>query len=121
MTTEARIGRAKAPRCLPLHRLRRWRWDVVRYRAVDGEHPGVLDRRVHLDSDHGYTFTRLGAAWAMAGAVMAAEADAEFDAWIDQANADITAALDEVVDTEGDLRRVKAAAHPARLAEGTNP
>lgn len=43
-------------------RLRRWRWDVVVYRAVEGEHPGVKDRRVHLHAYCGYTVTRIGAA-----------------------------------------------------------
>lgn len=39
--------------------------------------------------------------------------DAELDAWLAQANADITAALDEAVDTEAGLQRIKDAAHRA--------
>ena len=66
LCTEARICRARAPRSYRLHRLRRWRWDVVRYKAVPGIYPGVNDSRMHLSGDHGYTFTWRGAALAAA-------------------------------------------------------
>lgn len=33
--------------------------------------------------------------------------DAELDRWLREVNADIAAALNEVVDTEGDLARLK--------------
>jgi len=53
----ARLGRLDkgAPRSVPLARLRRWRWDV-------DPDPRTTDRR----SSRGYTFTRFGAAVAIA-------------------------------------------------------
>jgi hypothetical protein len=59
---EVRIVRAVAPACYRLAGLRRWRWTVTHYWAVDGQNRGVADARVHLGADGGYTFTWLGAA-----------------------------------------------------------
>ncbi len=61
---EASIRRAVSPSCYRLHRLRRWRWSVTRYRASETRQPGVYDGRVHLFTDSGHTFTRIGAALA---------------------------------------------------------
>jgi hypothetical protein len=58
---EARIVRARAPRCVRLHRLRRYRWQVTTYRPTAPTYPGVFDGRLHMHDDHGYTFTRWGA------------------------------------------------------------
>ena len=62
MINEVRIVRATAPGIYPLSRLRRWRWNVTYQRQAEGTHPGVHDRRIHINSRHGYTTTWLGAA-----------------------------------------------------------
>lgn len=42
---------------------RRWRWDVTIYKMVDGANGGVKDRRQHMGTLGGssYTYTRWGA------------------------------------------------------------
>lgn len=60
---EVRLGRASAPTCYRFPRLRRWRWDVVGFLAI------ADDRRAHIGGLCGYTFTRLGAARAIAKVV----------------------------------------------------
>lgn len=64
--TEASIRRAVAPSSLVLLAGRRcWRWTVTRYVAVETTYPGVLDGRLHLIADGGYTRTLIGAVWAV--------------------------------------------------------
>lgn len=65
---ETRISRvAAAPRG---NRFARWRWDVTRYAVTEPlnhpTRPGNAEGRWHLWGDCGYTFTRLGAALAVA-------------------------------------------------------
>lgn len=45
---------------------RRYRYDVVIYKPVEGQHHGVYDARLHIGQEMGYTRTWLGAALAMA-------------------------------------------------------
>lgn len=47
----------------------KWRWDVTWYQTMEGDSPGVFDRRFHLDADCGYTRTFWGAAIEMVRAV----------------------------------------------------
>lgn len=76
---ETRIARAPAPHHYRLARWRRWRWQVTRYALTDPVNPGVYDGRLHLWSDSGYTFTRLGAALAVADEITLTREDADRD------------------------------------------
>lgn len=42
---------------------KKWRWDVVFQKPVDGLNPGVLDTRYHILRESGYTRTRVGAVY----------------------------------------------------------
>ena len=39
----------------------RWRWQLTWFWPTDPIHPGVYDGRLHIRSEHGYTWSRRGA------------------------------------------------------------
>lgn len=58
---QIRLGRARAPRCVRLWRLRRWRWDITSHTPAQTTPQGLYDGIEHQRWSFGYAFTRTGA------------------------------------------------------------
>lgn len=81
--TEVVLTKTQArPKVVRLGKYRPWRWQVTLYQTRETNHGGVWDGRVHLHGQHGYCFTRWGAA--IAASKHFAKVNESIDDYIDR-------------------------------------